>query len=1173
MTRIGTIDFSDNIFDALKEENLVVFAGAGVSMGDPSNLPSYKKLAEGIASGSRRVLSDPKHLDRFLGELKDDGVLVYKRAVEILSPPTSKPTPLHNDLLKLFRSNELVRIITTNYDYHFETAALSLFDSLPEAFRAPALPLGRDFKGIVHVHGALRYPNEMVLTDDDFGRAYLTEGWARRFLTDVFQRYTVLFVGYSHDDVVMNYLARALPANSGTNRYILTPESDVNWDFLGINPLYYKLGVGEETHKQLNDSIHLLAERVCRGSLDWQTRLAEICGGVPPTDEETIDEVEQALRETYTTRFFVKNATNSEWLAWLNTRNHLEVFFSQKKLNERDQILASWITEKYAVNHVDAILDLIAAHNLQINPDFWWLIVRALKSISDIKLEDSVLKRWVTIMLAGMPEQVDYITLLWLAETCSKQNDVQLTLMVFLAMCKLKLKIKPGFVWNDSDNNEHGQRLEANCSMCSDIYSLQEVWINLIRPNISTVAHPLLMEMVNRFEERHRELSAWGGVNRNVDPASLCRSAIEQHQQDGEHQEDIDILIDAIRDTFEWLSKNSPLLLEAWTELLVMSDAPLLRRLAIHGNFICPNKTSDERLVWIMNRIGLFSFAERHEIYRTLERCFPDASSDVCKRIFDAICLYELPSSEDSSAEKKTARARFDILSWLIKAKPDCQLVCSALDKIKFENPGWLPSEHPDLYAWSSPVTWGCSQSPLSVEQLLDKEPREHLDYLLTYKEENFNGPDRDGLIAVVKDVCQQNIEWAFSLTESLIERKLFASDLWPAIIRGWQEGDLSVDNWKNALSKIIEAELYATHTYNVANLLVTIVSKEEKLIAFNILEQADSVALLVWSKLESGEPNEQIDDWLFSAINHAAGVIVEYWLKGISLINLNISRNNRSIPLKYQKWFEMVAQDPTSNGGYGRSLLSAQLAYLFGLDEKWTIKHIIPMFSHTDRFIFRQAWSGFLTWGKLYPELSEVLVPAFESAAKRLDTDIQSKRKQFIQAFASLAIFHVEDPLQEFIPSLINQNSLENIVEFASSIAFYLRNMQPDSKEKLWGRWLRKYWEQRLNNVPVVLSEDESVKMLDWLPSLADVYPEAVSLAVRLPGKHIEHCRLFHDLCESDVVTLYPEDTAELLIYLSSCFVGYHTEDLKKINNRLPELTPKMRYILDDVLARIGAQ
>jgi hypothetical protein len=60
----------------------------------------------------------------------------------------------------------------------------------------------------------------MVLTDRDFGRAYLTEGWARRFVLELFLKYTVLFVGYSHNDPVMQYLARGLPpGDSNKKRY------------------------------------------------------------------------------------------------------------------------------------------------------------------------------------------------------------------------------------------------------------------------------------------------------------------------------------------------------------------------------------------------------------------------------------------------------------------------------------------------------------------------------------------------------------------------------------------------------------------------------------------------------------------------------------------------------------------------------------------------------------------------------------------------------------------------------------------------------------------------------------------------------------------------------------------------------------------------------------------
>jgi hypothetical protein len=208
--KIGSVEIDKRIIAALRDDNLAIFAGAGVSMGAPSKLPSFEELSERIANGTGYELKSP--WDQFLGNLHQKGVKVHQIAAKILSSPDSSPNDLHLNLIRLFRSKDRIRIITTNFDRHFETAAKKLFNDLPDVYYAPALPLGRNFNGIVYVHGYVDKPENMVLTDGDFGRAYLTEGWARRFLVEVFQNYTVLFVGYSYEDIVMQYLARALPA-------------------------------------------------------------------------------------------------------------------------------------------------------------------------------------------------------------------------------------------------------------------------------------------------------------------------------------------------------------------------------------------------------------------------------------------------------------------------------------------------------------------------------------------------------------------------------------------------------------------------------------------------------------------------------------------------------------------------------------------------------------------------------------------------------------------------------------------------------------------------------------------------------------------------------------------------------------------------------------------------
>ena len=209
--KIAGIDFPGALLNALRDGELVVFAGAGVSMGEPACLPSFKNLAKTIAKGTGKTLHCRDPIDRFLGELQHEGVKVHERAAEILSRNGLEPTELHRNLLRLYPDAGPVHVVTTNFDLLFEQATEEVFGSVPEGFRAPALPLGRQFNGIVHLHGAVSTPSEMVITDEDFGRAYMTEGWAARFLVELFSNFTILFVGYSYDDTIMSYLTRALP--------------------------------------------------------------------------------------------------------------------------------------------------------------------------------------------------------------------------------------------------------------------------------------------------------------------------------------------------------------------------------------------------------------------------------------------------------------------------------------------------------------------------------------------------------------------------------------------------------------------------------------------------------------------------------------------------------------------------------------------------------------------------------------------------------------------------------------------------------------------------------------------------------------------------------------------------------------------------------------------------
>ena len=256
--RLAGVDFPRRLIETLERGELVVFAGAGVSMGPPANLPNFEGLAAAIAVGTGETQQPSEPVDRFLGRLKGKGADVHERATEALRSGNPEQTALQGDLLRLYRTPQSVRVVTTNFDALFEQAASHVFESAPSVFMAPALPLGTSFSGIVHVHGDLDHPQGMVLTDADFGRAYLTEGWARRFLVDLFRTHPVLFVGYSHSDTVMNYLSRALPPGAG-DRFALTDQPDnEEWQLLGVEPIGY-VKSAEDDHSALAEGIRRLA--------------------------------------------------------------------------------------------------------------------------------------------------------------------------------------------------------------------------------------------------------------------------------------------------------------------------------------------------------------------------------------------------------------------------------------------------------------------------------------------------------------------------------------------------------------------------------------------------------------------------------------------------------------------------------------------------------------------------------------------------------------------------------------------------------------------------------------------------------------------------------------------------------------------------------------------------
>jgi SIR2-like domain len=339
---IKGVDLPRELVDAHQQGNLAVFVGAGASMAPPSSLPNFESLARDIYTerGVEFPDSQRERLDAALGELMDHhNVPVNERVARKINIPGSRPNGLHTAIATLVLASPTPRLVTTNYDLHLSRA---LEGAGVEEFHAPALPMGDDFTGLVYLHGSLRQePRRLVVTDSDFGRAYLGEAWATRFLERMFAEFVVLFVGYSHNDLVMSYLARGLGRSRG--RYAITPDPNGrHWRSLGIVPIGYEVVDG--SHEAVPEAIQGWADLADMGLTDHQRRIADLASlPLPSQEPEDVSYLEMVLADSERVRFFVEHARGANWLTWAASQSTFESLFDPSAEPIRcTELLAHW---------------------------------------------------------------------------------------------------------------------------------------------------------------------------------------------------------------------------------------------------------------------------------------------------------------------------------------------------------------------------------------------------------------------------------------------------------------------------------------------------------------------------------------------------------------------------------------------------------------------------------------------------------------------------------------------------------------------------------------------------------------------------------------------------------------------------------------------------------------
>ena len=323
-------DIPEDLLRLHEEGRVVFFCGSGVSI--KAGLPTFGGLVERIWDEVGNNNPSPEEdnyvkagrYDAALGYLEkkfndagmpnDAGKMRHGLAAVLSRWEKQEDTTLtHRSLLTLAKTrgeHAQLHLVTTNFDRLFEEARKDSH-SHSNSYVAPLLPVPKmsNWDGIVYLHGLLPQENNesalknLVVTSGDFGRAYLKEQWAARFVSELFRNYVVCFVGYSLKDPVMRYLADAIDADKmdgePTNPIFLFVGDKDSIGFLRNKSITCVTYSEEDNHRLLHETLAKWANTYYRGAYGKEA-IIDANANIDPdraTDEVFIGQTVWALSD------------------------------------------------------------------------------------------------------------------------------------------------------------------------------------------------------------------------------------------------------------------------------------------------------------------------------------------------------------------------------------------------------------------------------------------------------------------------------------------------------------------------------------------------------------------------------------------------------------------------------------------------------------------------------------------------------------------------------------------------------------------------------------------------------------------------------------------------------------------------------------------------------------
>jgi Domain of unknown function (DUF4020)/SIR2-like domain len=1113
---IRSVDVPRALIEAHRNGSLVIFVGAGASRDVPSGLPDFRRLAADIAADAGVEVTEDQleQPDILLGDLEDrPDFNVHRRVSVQLGGETSRPNRLHEAIAALAAAGPPVRVVTTNYDPHLSTA-LDMQGYVVAEYMAPALPLGDDFTGVVYLHGCLRQdPETLVVTDSDFGRAYLRDAWAARFLERMFATYTVLFIGYSHDDVVMSYLARGLRADSA--RFVLTPEPGAaHWQRLRIEPVGYPIMSG--SHSALGDAVDGWASWASMGLLDHRQRVEQLLSAAPPGIPEEASYLEEVIADPGTVGFFAEYACGPEWLAWAAGQPGFKYVFEQSTAtSDCMRVLADWFVHHYVMAEDLTALSLALVRDAggRLGHSLW--VALASHPAWRQSGRADWLGAWLVLLIQNAAAEFDAGQLDFALGASRWPEDRTSALLLFDFLTEPHVIPRPSMA---SGNVRFDIRLRGQR------YWLNKAWKDVFVPHLAEAAADVLVIVNRHLRHAHQLLTAAGTAKPQWEPLSFHRSAIEPHEQDDMRQP-FDVLIDTTRDCIEALLDCDGQAGAAYLRMWADTDVPLLHRLAVHGCTHRSDIDASAKLEWLRERGWLYDLQLRHEVFRLIQATMADASVEVADALV-ADVLAGSPRHRDYEI--------FNTLVWIVRHAPSLQSARAALDQVKAQHPEYEERPHPDL-GISLEVGWIQPRPPMTPQALhehIRDDAAAAITELRQYENANsaFPGPTWDDATDLLAETVRTWPDDGFTVLDA---RGGERQGLVSAVIRGWAAAAVNDETAESIMERLSLIDLTAARD-DIARLLADGGQGDAAPTEWHRLQVARRLAASVWTAIPVGSAAAYSGDWLGYAINHPAGRLAQFWVKAIAADWRAAGDRWPGLSLEIREQLEVMLTGEDDRTAMSEVIFASQLYFFHGADRGWCLDRVLPLLNWENLVRAQRTWDGYLSWGRWNDQLLMAgLLSQYLGAVKHPDDFRQELRRQLSLHLATIAVHsELDSPADGWIKTFTASVSADMRTEWMNQICWRLPELPAAAIEHQWHRWMRSYWAGRLASVPADLTEQEASAMAAWVIYLTDSIEDGVALATEHAASLAAHSQVLQDLTEERIARA-PKAIAGLLTHL----------------------------------------